>query len=109
MQVKNVHKNFVACVLMLLVCMFCTVCAVMRRLAGSCDIVVCITVLVSIFLEWEAHINCPSTSCCALWLMTTGMQAAVTRQGPVQNLLDFLADPVHNNLLVYLTGASAVH
>jgi light-harvesting complex II chlorophyll a/b binding protein 7 len=29
-------------------------------------------------------------------------QAAVTREGPVRNLLDFVADPAHNNLLKYL-------
>eukprot|EP00877_Chromochloris_zofingiensis_P007106 jgi/Chrzof1/2649/Cz11g23240.t1_LHC15[v5.2] len=29
-------------------------------------------------------------------------QAAVTRQGPVQNLVDFVADPLHNNILAYL-------
>ena len=29
-------------------------------------------------------------------------QAAVTREGPVQNLLDFVADPGHNNILKYL-------
>jgi hypothetical protein len=31
------------------------------------------------------------------------LQAAVTRQGPVQNLLDFAADPVHSNVLKYLS------
>ncbi len=30
------------------------------------------------------------------------VQAAVTRQGPVQNLLDFAADPAHNNVLRFL-------
>eukprot|EP00775_Hariotina_reticulata_P007526 gene7526-7736_t len=36
-------------------------------------------------------------------------QAAVTRQGPVQNLLDFVEDPIRNNVLGYLTGAGVVH
>ncbi|WIA15503.1 hypothetical protein OEZ85_002140 [Tetradesmus obliquus] len=31
-------------------------------------------------------------------------QAAVTRQGPLQNLIDFAADPVHNNVFGYITG-----
>ena len=30
------------------------------------------------------------------------VQGAVTRQGPLQNLLDFVADPVHNNVLSFL-------
>lgn len=34
-------------------------------------------------------------------------QAAVTRQGPLQNLVDFVADPVHNNVLGYLSGSAA--
>jgi light-harvesting complex II chlorophyll a/b binding protein 7 len=29
-------------------------------------------------------------------------QALVTKQGPVQNLLDFIHDPAHNNVLAYL-------
>lgn len=29
-------------------------------------------------------------------------QAAVTQQGPVANLVSFIADPAHNNLLAYL-------
>ena len=31
-----------------------------------------------------------------------GAQAAVTREGPLRNLLDFLADPAHNNITKYL-------
>eukprot|EP00879_Flechtneria_rotunda_P004588 GHRR01004843.1.p1 GENE.GHRR01004843.1~~GHRR01004843.1.p1 ORF type:complete len:406 (+),score=130.55 GHRR01004843.1:259-1476(+) len=34
------------------------------------------------------------------------VQAAITRQGPVQNLVDFAADPVHNNIVGYLTGSA---
>ena len=30
------------------------------------------------------------------------VQGAVTRQGPLQNLLDFVADPAHNNVLSFL-------
>ena len=30
------------------------------------------------------------------------VQAGVTREGPLQNLLDFLADPLHNNVMKYL-------
>ncbi|KAF6266363.1 chlorophyll a/b-binding protein [Scenedesmus sp. NREL 46B-D3] len=37
------------------------------------------------------------------------VQAAVTRQGPVQNLVDFLADPVHNNVFGYLMGTAVSH
>jgi light-harvesting complex II chlorophyll a/b binding protein 7 len=37
------------------------------------------------------------------------VQAAVTRQGPVQNLLDFAADPVHNNVVGYITGTAVSH
>lgn len=29
-------------------------------------------------------------------------QAAVTRKGPIADLLDFVADPVHNNIFAYL-------
>jgi light-harvesting complex II chlorophyll a/b binding protein 7 len=35
-------------------------------------------------------------------------QAAVTHKGPVQNALDFAADPLHNNLFGCLTGANTV-
>lgn len=35
------------------------------------------------------------------------VQAAVTRQGPLQNLVDFVDDPVHNNVLGYLMSGSA--
>lgn len=35
------------------------------------------------------------------------VQAAVTRRGLVQNLQDFVADPVHNNVVGYLTGTSS--
>lgn len=34
------------------------------------------------------------------------VQAAVTRRGPVENLLDFLSDPVHNNVFGYLAGTA---
>lgn len=34
------------------------------------------------------------------------VQAAVTRKGPVENLLDFLADPAHANVFGYLTGGA---
>eukprot|EP00878_Enallax_costatus_P033082 GHUV01036468.1.p1 GENE.GHUV01036468.1~~GHUV01036468.1.p1 ORF type:complete len:171 (+),score=31.01 GHUV01036468.1:1991-2503(+) len=34
------------------------------------------------------------------------VQAAVTRRGLVQNVLDFVADPLHNNVLGYLTGTA---
>jgi hypothetical protein len=30
------------------------------------------------------------------------VQAAVTKQGPLQNLVDFIQDPGHNNLTKYL-------
>lgn len=35
------------------------------------------------------------------------VQAAVTRQGPVENLLEFLRDPVHNNVFGYLFSSSS--
>jgi len=35
-------------------------------------------------------------------------QAAVTHKGPVQNLLDFMEDPAHNNLFVRLAGHVSV-
>ncbi len=31
------------------------------------------------------------------------LQALVTRKGPVENLLEFLADPHRNNLFAYLS------
>lgn len=34
------------------------------------------------------------------------VQAAVTRKGLVQNVLDFVADPMHNNVFGYLTGTA---
>jgi light-harvesting complex II chlorophyll a/b binding protein 7 len=37
------------------------------------------------------------------------VQAAVTREGPVQNLVDFVADPVHNNVVGYITGTAVSH
>ena len=30
------------------------------------------------------------------------IQAAVTQKGPLENLLDFIHDPAHNNVLTYL-------
>lgn len=35
------------------------------------------------------------------------VQAAVTQQGPVQNLLSFAADPLHNNIVGYMAGTAA--
>mmetsp|Transcript_32044 Transcript_32044/g.76161 ORF Transcript_32044/g.76161 Transcript_32044/m.76161 type:complete len:107 (+) Transcript_32044:134-454(+) len=34
-------------------------------------------------------------------------QAAATRDGPVENLLDFLDDPLHNNVVGVLSGTAA--
>lgn len=35
------------------------------------------------------------------------VQAAVTRQGPVQNVVDFVADPAHNNIFYNLAHLGA--
>lgn len=35
------------------------------------------------------------------------VQAVVTHQGPVQNLLSFAADPLHNNIVGFVTGSAA--
>lgn len=34
------------------------------------------------------------------------VQAAVTRKGPLQNLVDFVADPAHANVFAYLSGSA---
>ena len=34
-------------------------------------------------------------------------QAALTQKGPLENLLDFKADPAHNNVLSYLSKLRA--
>lgn len=41
-----------------------------------------------------------------LAMLGYAVQAAVTQQGPLQNLLDFLEDPAQHNLLAYLPGRS---
>jgi light-harvesting complex II chlorophyll a/b binding protein 7 len=33
-------------------------------------------------------------------------QAATTRRGPLQNLLDWASDPAHNNMVGFLTGTA---
>jgi light-harvesting complex II chlorophyll a/b binding protein 7 len=37
-----------------------------------------------------------------LTLLGYAAQAAVTGKGPLENLMDFIADPAHNNVLAYL-------